>query len=358
MEKQMTALTSMVDASLVIEKLRVAAEVRQTHLFLNGLKHLVGSGQISEHKATALKKLWKKSREIDLPKELKVFLHDPETDELHRRLVDLEEFADGRVASLIEGHPAYPWFSQIKGVGKENIGKVVAPIRVKPADYLVCPRCHIKYDKVSGLKACPECREELRESPFADTISALRMFAGFAPDEEGKAMRRVKGGGKLSYNSQLRSMCWRLGSSLLKAGLRKKCVKCHTQYGATKDECPKCKATETFSVAISKFGQYYLGEKDKYYQRYENQGVKIVPATSLPKKDDKRYEPEGIISEGHVHNQAMRKMLQLFLACLWLVWREAEGLPVTKPYAIEQLGHNSFIDPWNMVDKPTNKSKP
>jgi len=26
-------------------------------------------------------------------------------------------------------------------------------------------------------------------------------------------------------------------------------------------------------------------------------------------------------------------------------------LPVTKPYAIDKLGHDSFIDPWSMTDR-------
>ncbi|MBA7647957.1 hypothetical protein ES703_55736 [subsurface metagenome] len=137
--------------------------------------------------------------------------------------------------------------------------------------------------------------------------------------EDGVAPKRSKGGGKLSYNSQLRSMCWRLGSSLLRAK--------------------------------GKFYNYYLKEKDKYQQKYENQGIKIVSATSLPKSEGKRYEPSNMISEGHVHNQAMRKMIKLFLAGLWVIWREAEGLPITKPYAIDKLGHNSYIDPWEMTDR-------
>jgi hypothetical protein len=48
---------------------------------------------------------------------------------------------------------------------------------------------------------------------------------------------------------------------------------------------------------------------------------------------------------------ALRKMVKLFLACLWLEWRKAEGLPLTKPYAIEQLGHDSFISPEEMCDR-------
>ncbi|GAJ05750.1 unnamed protein product, partial [marine sediment metagenome] len=58
----------MVDAALAVEKLRVASEVRQSHLARQGNQ-------------------------------------DPETDELHRRLKDLEEFVDGRVADLIQTHP-------------------------------------------------------------------------------------------------------------------------------------------------------------------------------------------------------------------------------------------------------------
>lgn len=243
MEKQLSSLSSMVDAALAIEKLRVASQVRQTHLA--------------------------KNERID-----------PETDELCRRLTDLEEFVDGRVAHLVKTHPAYPWFSKVKGVGKENIGKVVAPVDIEKAN----------------------------------TISSLWKFAGFSV-ENGIAPKRVKGG-KLSYNSQLRSMCWRLGSCLLRAK--------------------------------GKFYQYYLVEKDKYLMRYDAEGISVIPATSLPKKDGKIYEPADKISEGHVHNQAMRKMIKLFLACLWLIWREAESLPVTKPYAIDRLGHSSFINPWDM----------
>lgn len=246
MQQQANPLNKLVDATLAIEKLRVSSEVRQTHLALQGRT-------------------------------------DPETDELHRRLEDLEDYVDGRIAHLIQSHPAYYWFSRVKGVGKENIGKVVAPVNIERAD----------------------------------TISSLWKFAGFSV-EDGKAPKRAKGD-KLSYNSQLRSMCWRLGSSLLRGK--------------------------------GEFYAYYINEKEKYRQRYQNQGIEIVPATKLPKKDGKRYEPGDMISEGHVHNQAMRKMIKLFLACLWLTWREAEGLPATKPYAIEKLGHNSFIDPWVMTDR-------
>lgn len=238
----------LVNSVLAIEKLRIAAQVRQTHLGLRNQQ-------------------------------------DSETDELLRRLKEVEDYADGRLAELIKDHPAYHWFSRVKGIGKENIAKVVGMIDIEKAP----------------------------------TISALWKFSGFHV-ENGKAPKRQKDGGKLSYNSRLRSLVWRLAVSLMRAQ--------------------------------GKFYDYYLREKEKYITRCKNQGIKIVPAGQLPKdKNGKRYEPEGIISEGHVHNYALRKMSKLFLACLWLVWREAMGLPVREPYPIEHLGHTTIISPWDMVDK-------
>jgi len=246
--KKEKALEFLVDSSLIIEKLRVAAQVRQTHL----------------------KKQERK---------------DPETDNLLERIKGLEKYVDDRVTQLIKNHPAYPWFNQVKGIGKENIGKVIGLVDIEKAG----------------------------------TISALWKFAGYSV-ENGKAPKRQKGAGKLSYNSRLRSMCWRLGTSLMKAK--------------------------------GKFYDYYSDEKKKYVRKCLDKNMKIVPASQLPKdKNGKRYEPEGVISEGHVNNYGLRKMIKLFLACLWLCWREATNLPTRPPYALEYQKHKKFISPWKMTDK-------
>jgi len=244
-------LPTLVDAALAIEKLRVASELRLNHLAKQGKQ-------------------------------------DPETEELHQHLKEIEDFIDDRIAYLIQNHPAYPWFSRVKGIGNENIAKVVGLIDITRDD----------------------------------TPSSLWKFAGFSV-ENGAAPKRRKGD-KLSYNSQLRSLFWRLGSSLLRA---------KGKYYSYPEK-----------------GVGYLEYKDKYYWRYENQGVRIVPATSLPKREGKRYEPESMISEGHIHNMALRKMIKLFIVHLWVVWREAEGLPVRPPYVQEKLGHSKIISPWDMVD--------
>jgi len=281
MKEELKTLNKLVDAVLEIEKLRVSSQVRGTHLRKKGRR-------------------------------------DPETEELHRRLKDLEDYIDGRIAQILESHPAYHWFSRVKGVGKENIAKIVALIDIEKAR----------------------------------TISSLWKYAGYSV-EDGRAPKRQKGE-KLCYNSRLRTLCWRLGMSLLKAGVRQECPGCRAVFGEEKirksgGRCPDCGAAGFRPVAVSKYAGYYLDEKEKYQRRFLSQGYEIVPAERLPKKDGKRYEPSGMISEGHIHSMALRKMIKLFLACLWLVWREAEGLPLTAPFAVAREGH-SLISPWEMID--------
>jgi hypothetical protein len=260
-----------------------------------------------------------------------------DTAEVRDKLLGVEHWIEERIAVLVKNHPAYPWFSRVKGVGPENIAKCIGPLRIKPE---------------KGYRKNPETKKlELVDLPFAATISGVWAFSGEAPGEDGKAMK-PKEGEVLHYNKELRSMWWRLGTSLLKTGLRQKCSVCGKLIGQTGIEKHDCKGAEFTTVGTTEFSKYYLREKEKEVQKCLNRGWKIVPATELPKdKNHKRYEPEDMISEGHIHNRALRKMIKLFQACLFLTWREAEGLPATKPYAIDVLGHDSLIDPWKMVDR-------
>jgi len=260
---------------------------------------------------------------------------DEETTNILEKLIAVEDYIDERIADIIKQHPAYPWFSKVKGIGPENIAKCLGPLRIKPEQ---------------GYRKNKAGKLELVDLPFARTISAVWSFSGYAVDNDGKAMK-PKEGEVLHYNKELRSLWWRLGSSILKASLRQKCSKCGQLIGQSGVALHKCKPAKFTTIATSAFGRYYLQQKDRLIAEHLNKGGRIVPATGLPKKDGKKYEPEGVISEGHVHNRALRKMIKLFQACLFLVWREAEGLPPTKPYAIDKLGHNSMIEPWEMVDR-------
>jgi len=67
------------------------------------------------------------------------------------------------------------------------------------------------------------------------------------------------------------------------------------------------------------------------------------------KADAKMKHPDW--SKLHLHNHARRKVVKLFIASVWEVWREMNGLPVTEPYPIAVLGHKTKITPWDWVGK-------
>ena len=307
-------LATLVDTQLAVEKRRVATQVRRSHLARDDR-------------------------------------HDPDTNWLLGELEGLEERITDRVADIITGHPAYPWFSRVKGIGNENIAKVVGQIDIMRAPMISSlwkfAGMHVVQVEVSREEQFEEIQrsadalqvklEQLRkkyakhpEKEEKDiavltssaigglTESLSRQLDNLEPVVRGYAPRR-QSGQKLEYNSQLRVMCFRLAVSLLRA-----------------QGC---------------FAEYYGREKAKLATRYENQGILIVPTLELPKVNGKVVEVAGTIASGHVHMQAQRKMIKLFLGCLWLVWREAEGLPTRPPYAIEQLGHTHLISPWEMTDR-------
>ena len=64
----------------------------------------------------------------------------------------------------------------------------------------------------------------------------------------------------------------------------------------------------------------------------------------------KRMEDNG---RDKTHGPALQRTIKLWLSHLWDTWRRAEGLPVSEPYAISQLGHDGYISPqecgWPVV---------
>uniref|UniRef100_A0A7J3TIZ5 Uncharacterized protein n=1 Tax=Geoglobus ahangari TaxID=113653 RepID=A0A7J3TIZ5_9EURY len=115
----------------------------------------------------------------------------------------------------------------------------------------------------------------------AEHVSNLWSYCGLAPGSE---RRR---GEKLNYNPKLKTFCWKIGQSFIKF---------------------RC------------FGR-------KLYEKF--------------KEDAKNKHPDW--SKLHIHNYARRKVVKLFLASVWEVWRRKNNLPVTEPYPIEVLGHAKII---------------
>lgn len=256
----------LVDSVMLIDKSITAAKIRSSHLAKDGF-------------------------------------YDPQTNFFIKEGTAFKKKLLKPIADFVKQHPAYKWFSRIKGIGNENIAKVISLINIEKSN----------------------------------TMSGLWKFAGYATDQNGKAEKRSKGE-KLPFNMTLKVMCNRLGTSLLKA----------SAVGEA-----------------SHYGLYYAKEYAKYKEFFEERGVIISDFNKIPKKATivtckANAVKGGYMQSLHLHQLAFRKMIKLFLAHLWQVWREAENLPIRPPYAIEKMGHTTLIDPWEMIDRPekrTRKSK-
>lgn len=183
----------------------------------------------------------------------------------------------------IKIHPIWEnWLQQVKGINYLLAGEVIG-----------------------GFEGALDLNESLGQ--HFKTVSQMWAFAGL--DVRNGRAPRFSRGEKASFNGELRSvLLGRLGTSL--------------------------------KLARGGYYELYLKQKNRLVRRFQKEGVKIVPTSNLPKKNGKHYEPEGVISKGHLDNMARRKMVKMFVSHLWETARQLEGLEAGKSYVFEVLGHS------------------
>jgi hypothetical protein len=222
---------------------------------------------------------------------------DDIAEELYNRHLDTENFLNLRLVETIRKYKIWMnWLSRLQGMGEHTAALIIGGFE-------------------SAFK-------EGKGVEHFETASQMCSFAGL-----GKPGQRIKKGEKLPYNKQLKSvLLGRWGTNFLIQPPEK-----------------------------SGYRRMYDAEKWKLQQRFPREGIKIVPSSKLPiGPNGKRYEPKGMISEGHIHRMALHNTVQMFVRHLFEEWRKAEGLPSRLPYVFEVLHHpqSSYIAP--IVDRPQN----
>lgn len=193
------------------------------------------------------------------------------------------------------------------------------------------------------------------------TGSALWSLCGLST-KDGKAVRRVKGE-KLRYNPHLKSRCYLLGESFLKAS-NTNWRPYYDDYKARKQReicvCMLCNGTGVFSskkdvddaaeieeavidVALEAGIDRTL-EDEVDRELAEERAADAKPSTNGAAREKKpkkcgRCQGTGSApwgkSDKHVHMAAMRYMVKMFLYELYRRWRTYEGLEVRVPYSEE-----------------------
>ena len=286
---------------------------------------------------------------------------------IHLYIQRVEEVLELLIAKEWQVHPAYDWVSRIKGCGDENAAKVIGIIEDTTFsgalfdDLSAAGAVSSKADEVTGeIVTFPLTPADFKDRAAElelewpglfrrrsgihafDTISKLRRYSGLAVID-GQVERRRKGGGKIHYNGELRVMLWRLMTSLMRGG-----GVWYQKY-----------------LEDRRFYEWRIVERDGMAIRPAPKGrfcpqcleEKEVPTTTLfcPDCDgplSQKKEPPGVYWQGHVDAMARRRTIRLWVDCLWLVWREALGLPTRSPWIEEYGQHTGIISPWELVDRP------
>ena len=227
---------------------------------------------------------------------------DKTSEAVWRLFHPLTEGLQGMIREEVEDNSLWlDWLCSVRGVGLLLAGEVIGVF-------------------AKALKPGETFGQHFR------TVSQMWAFVGLDV-RQGKAPGFTKGE-QASFNKQYRSiLVTRLGVSLIRVG--------------------------------GEYYDYYSRKKEALKRRFERDGIKIVPADQLPTKAGKKYEPEGVISMGHLDQMARRVMVKLFVAHFWEAIRRAEGLSAGEPYVFSgEHAHSRdhYIPP--IRDKSAKKARP
>jgi hypothetical protein len=225
--------------------------------------------------------------------------------EAYRRHWEEERDLLRQLSDRIAQHPAWPWLSRVRGVGPSLAARLLGRLEI---DRAPTPSSFWSYCGLATVAAevyrCDQCGYEL-SLPSGRTIrtghrvpaSGQQCAGSLAPVGEGPrrvAQPRPSRGENAPYDREAKKLCYLIGISFVRQG-------------------------------------------SSYKNYYEEQRARLDVA-----------KPDWIPRRRHL--TALRMTEKLFLAHLWLVWREQLGLPITAPYTDTRDDAAATPRPWAMVD--------
>ena len=219
----------------------------------------------------------------------------------YSRATDDEACAEVALRESIERHPAWPWLTNIRGIGHLLAARLLSRLDVSRANTPSAFWAYCGLATIPGVTyRCWRCRLEVAYPLGYERLGAHRARDGKREcSGELKAVlemqptrvapRRSALGGRAGYDAQARISCYLIGISMLR---------CRSEYRIFYD-------SERAKLALSRPG--WTGKR--------------------------------------CHLAALRKMEKAFLRDLWLAWRSVVNLPVVPPYFPQILKPLKCVEP-------------
>ena len=232
-------------------------------------------------------------------------------------LKDIEASVKKQIETVLDELPIWTEFMKyIRGVGPTLAGGIIGYM-YKPIDE--------KCDAAPTHETC-NCGKSIERF---DNISKLHAYAG-QHVINGKAPRR-KRGEKSNWNSKFRTHLWKIGQSFMRSDELKSFYR--DLYTKEKIKLGFIKTTNGWDMPKEVREQWItkgVGQTNKIKEKLEK-GQEISNESDAVK--------------GHLDARVRRKVTKLFLAHVWTKWRTLEGLSVTDPYPMTEMGgkHTGLI---------------
>jgi ribosomal protein L40E len=249
-----------------------------------------------------------------------------------------EESLSGLIDVELERFPIYTeWLSKVKGVGPIMSAGLIAWI-IGQKHTPECKEKRARYFKKKETALEKRAKRYTCDCPWLgierfDTVSKLWKYAGLAPFQ-----RRAKGE-HLTFNPRLHTHLWKVVRSFMFQKI-KICAKYGTKKHKKDTKCRKC-GSENFRTKVSRgYYLYQIIRKELDARPDLANGMPVPPQQTR----FKTYKP---IARQYM---AQRKMIKYFILCLFLKWRQLDGLPPTKSWAEKNIEHGSPPPPWTDPD--------
>jgi hypothetical protein len=227
---------------------------------------------------------------------------------LYQRAWTEERQLSALLEETITQHPAWPWLVQIRGVGPRLAARLLSRLRIERARSPSAFWAYCGLGTVAGTEyRCEQCGAHFvvsaRNPSPARHVDKDRIACGgrlvlvAAPGRLRVAQPRPRRLEARRYDATAKTICFLIGTSFSRQG-----------------------------------GPYKAYYKDAY-ARYESRHP------TWPAK--------------HVVFAAMRVTVKLFLKHLWIVWREADGMPSDHADSVKPAFGDHGPGPWDMISPPS-----
>ena len=247
--------------------------------------------------------------------------NEPEPHEALDRFAQDFQIHEENVAKLlgwyVQTHPMAWFFDATKGVGPVTSAGLLAHI---------------------DITRCP-------------TVGHIYSFAGLDPS------KKWNKGEKRPWNTQLKTICWKIGDSFVKLSKRPDAyygqyyAKAKAEYwrrnlaGEYIEQATAAMATKKYGKSTEQYHWYSGHCKPDVIREQLEEGDPVSFAKAMAGEDEVGVP---MLSPGHIDARARRATVKLFLSHLHECWRRELDLPLVAPFAIAIKGHAHYLPPPQM----------